>query len=178
MTETFATHERAVTAGLASRAAAMIVDVVVIAATFYGGLALAALTVQVLRFHHLDATAVPAPVASIMLAGWTALYFWAGWWTVGKTVGKAILGLRVVRQGGGPVSWSRSLARVGGYVVSIVAIGLGFIWVAVDRRRRGWHDILAGTRVVYDWHPHGVPVRDADPEPDAEITPRRYEITP
>jgi hypothetical protein len=41
--------------------------------------------------------------------------------------------------------------RIVGYVLSAIALYLGFLWVAVDARQRGWHDYLAGTQVVYCW---------------------------
>jgi uncharacterized RDD family membrane protein YckC len=162
--ETVTTYERGATAGFASRVAAMFIDIVVISITFYAGLVLCTLTVQVLSFDRLDVTAVPEPAASAILAGWSVLYFWAGWWLFGKTVGKAILGLRVVRRDGGAVGWSRSLIRFGGYLLSLVAFGLGFAWILIDRKRRDWADMLAGTRVVYDWHAHGAPLEADAPQ--------------
>lgn len=141
-------------AGVVTRAVAIVVDVVAIASSFYGGLALGALTFQILRFHRLDVTIVPGVVASMLLLAWTALYFGLGWWLFGKTVGKALLGLRVVRDDGGALGPVRSLVRVLGYALSALVLGLGFAWVAVDRERRAWHDLLARTRVVYDWRPH------------------------
>jgi uncharacterized RDD family membrane protein YckC len=35
-----------------------------------------------------------------------------------------------------------------GYLISTLAIYLGFLWIAFDRKARGWHDIIAGTVVV------------------------------
>ncbi|HEX2009796.1 MAG TPA: hypothetical protein VJN44_02550, partial [Roseateles sp.] len=34
------------------------------------------------------------------------------------------------------------------YFASALPLGLGFAWAALDEERRGWHDRLAGTRVV------------------------------
>ncbi len=45
--------------------------------------------------------------------------------------------------GGGP----RGLRMLGMYVSSAVFY-LGFIWILVDKRRRGFHDLIAGTVVV------------------------------
>lgn len=165
--------EGGVVAGVVSRAAALVIDVTVIAGAFYGALALGLLTVQVLTFDRLDPTAISATVASIMLAVWTAFYFWAAWWLFGKTVGKAVLGLRVVQLDGATVSWARSLVRVAGYALSVMSLGVGFAWVAVDRRRRAWHDMLAGTRVVYDWTPHPGSVGRAATPPTVDRRARR-----
>jgi uncharacterized RDD family membrane protein YckC len=35
-----------------------------------------------------------------------------------------------------------------GYLFSTIAAYLGFIWIAVNRRKQGWHDKIAGTLVV------------------------------
>ncbi len=35
-----------------------------------------------------------------------------------------------------------------GYYVSAIPFGLGFLWVAFDPRKQGWHDKIARTVVV------------------------------
>jgi uncharacterized RDD family membrane protein YckC len=40
------------------------------------------------------------------------------------------------------------LIRYIGYYLSTIPLLLGLIWVAVDPRKQGWHDKLAGTAVV------------------------------
>jgi uncharacterized RDD family membrane protein YckC len=34
------------------------------------------------------------------------------------------------------------------YVISIIPLFLGLIWVAFDAQKQGWHDKIAGTYVV------------------------------
>lgn len=77
-------------------------------------------------------------------------YYVGSWATFGQTVGKRLLGLRVVAADGGRVRPGRALLRFAGYFLSALPVYLGFAWVLVDRRRRGWHDVLAKTLVVYD----------------------------
>jgi len=72
-------------------------------------------------------------------------YFWT---TSGQTLGKKALGLRVVRTGGYKLGLGRAILRLVGYWLSGLALGLGFIWVAFDRGKQGWHDKIAGTQVV------------------------------
>jgi uncharacterized RDD family membrane protein YckC len=77
------------------------------------------------------------------------------WTLTGQSVGKAILGLRVVRHDAqNPsvtrVSLPRSFLRAAGYWLSALPLGLGFLWAAFDEDHRTLHDRLAGTRVVYD----------------------------
>lgn len=72
-----------------------------------------------------------------------------GWGRYGATPGKCLLDLRVVdaRTGARP-GYARAFVRYLGYFVCFLTLGLGFLWIAFDRRRQGLHDKLAGTRVV------------------------------
>lgn len=67
--------------------------------------------------------------------------------STGKTPGKMICKLKVVCLNGEPVGYSRAFLRWIGYLVSSI-LYLGFLWVAFDRRKQGWHDKIAGTYVV------------------------------
>jgi len=75
------------------------------------------------------------------------LYLADGWADSGKTVGKRIVGLRA-EPVGRPVRARRWLLRAA-MCVSFAPVVLG--WALVARDRRGIHDKLLGTRVVYDW---------------------------
>lgn len=68
----------------------------------------------------------------------------------GATVGKMAMGLQVVRvDGGSPVGLGKAFLReVIGKFVSALVILLGFIWVAFDPKKQGWHDKIAGTYVI------------------------------
>jgi uncharacterized RDD family membrane protein YckC len=81
-----------------------------------------------------------------------AIYFVFFWVLVDKTLGQALLGLRVIRTDGRSISLGFAIRRALGYYVSFIALGLGFLWVLIDDRRQGWHDKLADTVVVYDWN--------------------------
>ena len=79
------------------------------------------------------------------------VYSIAAWLLVGKTVGKALMGLRVLGQDGRRLTFSQALIRALSYYVSGLALFIGFLWVLVDDRRQTWHDKLARTIVVYEW---------------------------
>lgn len=67
----------------------------------------------------------------------------------GQTVGKMMVGIQVVdRQGNIPGIGTVLLREVVGKFLSGIALGLGYLWVAWDREKRGWHDHIAGTYVV------------------------------
>jgi uncharacterized RDD family membrane protein YckC len=78
-----------------------------------------------------------------------ALAYFAGMWTwKGTTVGGVVLGLKVVRLDGGPLSFLVALVRGLGAALSVIVMFLGFLWIAWDSEKQGWHDRIAGTVVV------------------------------
>jgi uncharacterized RDD family membrane protein YckC len=92
-------------------------------------------------------------VASGVLGTLVACLYWIfGWTFLGATVGKIVMGMRVVGPGGSRVGFWRSLRRVIGYFISAFFLGLGFLWVVFNKRHHDWADKLAGTSVVYAWH--------------------------
>ncbi len=65
------------------------------------------------------------------------------------TPGKMATNLEVVdAKTGGKMSLPQAVGRYFAYIVSILPLFLGIIWVGVDNRKQGWHDKLAGTVVV------------------------------
>lgn len=73
-------------------------------------------------------------------------YFWA---RSGQTPGMRMFGLHVVRDSdGGPIGAGTAILRLIGYWVSGLVFYLGYIWIFIDKRKRGWHDLIAGTVVV------------------------------
>jgi len=79
-----------------------------------------------------------------------SVLYYVGMWarSDGQTIGKSTLGIRVIRTDGSSISVGRGLLRYVGYIINGVIFSLGFIWVAFDRKRQGWHDKLAGTYVI------------------------------
>lgn len=77
------------------------------------------------------------------------------WMLTGQTIGKGIMGLRVVQIHGKPVTFRVALLRLVGYYLSALFLFLGFFWILIDDKRRGWHDKLAGTCVIYSWEARG-----------------------
>ncbi len=69
----------------------------------------------------------------------------------GQTIGKYIMGVRVVRMDGRRMTFWGSLLRWFGYFLSALPVGLGFFMALVDDQRRALHDRLAGTGVIYAW---------------------------
>jgi uncharacterized RDD family membrane protein YckC len=77
------------------------------------------------------------------------LYFPFFWARGGQTLGMKPFGLRVVSdRDGSRIGWGKALLRLVGTWVSSAVFYLGYIWIFIDKRRRGWHDLIAGTVVV------------------------------
>ena len=65
----------------------------------------------------------------------------------GKTIGKSLLGLRVVGADRGAITYRRAFLRWLG-TVGFAPLALGFLWVLWSHEKRAWHDYLARTWVI------------------------------
>jgi uncharacterized RDD family membrane protein YckC len=70
------------------------------------------------------------------------------WKLKGTTVGGIVCNLKVVRLDGRDIDWSTAIVRALGCFLSLIILGLGFIWIAFDEGKQAWHDKIAGTAVV------------------------------
>lgn len=71
------------------------------------------------------------------------------WSYQSATPGKIALKLRIVdaKTGGKPTT-GQLIGRYLGYYLSLIPLGLGIIWVGIDKKKQGWHDKVAGTVVI------------------------------
>lgn len=89
----------------------------------------------------------PSVVMILMLIFLGAeLYFFSR----SQTIGKAILGLRVVdARTGRPVGFAKMLLReIIVKKASSSVLWLGYIWILIDKYNRGWHDKILDTYVI------------------------------
>lgn len=69
----------------------------------------------------------------------------------GQTLGKRFLGIRIIREDGGPLTYRAAVLRhFVGYPLSLLVAGLGLCWALWDPRQQGWHDKIARTLVIKD----------------------------
>ncbi len=66
----------------------------------------------------------------------------------GQTPGKMLCGVAVVRRDGASVGYGRAFLRWVGAWMAALPLGLGFVGVLFTAERRGFHDWIAGTRVI------------------------------
>lgn len=90
--------------------------------------------------------ALGAAVAMVLVV--SLAYQVVCWGQGGQTPGKMLLRVKVVRWDGEEIGYGRAFVRWMGYYLSFGLLGIGFLWVLVDPRRRGLHDVLAGTAVI------------------------------
>ena len=68
----------------------------------------------------------------------------------GRTFGKTLAGITIMRTDGRPVRLGRILLRnVLGYMLTALTLGIGFFIAAVNKSGRSLHDHVGGTVVVY-----------------------------
>ena len=71
------------------------------------------------------------------------------WIYKSATPGKMVISAKIVDANtGNKPTIMQYIIRYLGYYVSIFALGLGFLWVAWDDKKQGWHDKMAGTVVI------------------------------
>lgn len=75
-------------------------------------------------------------------------YFVAMWTWKGTTIGGLVLGLKLVRTNGLPLTFAVAFVRSLSSLFSILVGFLGFLWAAWDRDKQSWHDKIAGTVIV------------------------------
>jgi len=68
--------------------------------------------------------------------------------SVGQTPGKMFLGLRVIQASGEKMTFGVAFLRWVGTIVSGLFLSLGYLWIAIDGKKQGWHDKIAATLVI------------------------------
>jgi uncharacterized RDD family membrane protein YckC len=152
-------------AGFVSRLVAYTIDLLVVVAA----IALLGITVDLfLRFFHLE------ELVDTLLASQNALgdilrfltflgsvafisfsYFVFGWTlTAGQSIGKLLIGIRIVPLDGSKITLWRSTIRYFAFLLSALVLFIGLLWVLISDSRQGWHDKIARTCVIYDWAAH------------------------
>jgi len=75
--------------------------------------------------------------------------FFAFFWVRrGQTLGMLAWRMRVQNPGGVPITLTQATLRFIGALLSFLTLGLGYLWLLVDRQRRAWPDLLSASEVV------------------------------
>ncbi|GAV23329.1 RDD family protein [Carboxydothermus pertinax] len=94
----------------------------------------------------------PPPVIDLLQSIVSIIYYVVMTVILGQTLGKMALGIRVIRQDGGPNSWGAILLReTVGKFLSTLILFIGYLMAAFDPQKRALHDRIAKTFVVKVW---------------------------
>jgi uncharacterized RDD family membrane protein YckC len=85
-----------------------------------------------------------ALVGAVLAAGYF-LFFWS---LSGQTLGKLLMGSRVVDRKGRALGFGRAAMRLFATLLALVPLGAGFLPLWTDPERRGWHDRISGSKVI------------------------------
>jgi uncharacterized RDD family membrane protein YckC len=129
-----------------SRLAADTIDVIAVVFVEFGLIVLVA-AIKYLFTRHFKMPSPPTWVTLGLFWVIALVYLTSGWATTGKTVGKQVAGVRVVRTDGTPLGAGKAFLRALMYAV----FPPGLVWTLFSRRNASLQDLIAGTVVLYDW---------------------------
>jgi uncharacterized RDD family membrane protein YckC len=138
-------------AGPVSRAAAFAIDAAVSTLVLAGTLAVVSMLADLVLRVDVNYSDAPPLIGWAVLLTWLFLYYFISWSIAGKTVGMALLGLRVVRRDGSRLDKGHAFLRVIAYPFSFLFFGLGLVGIVIGKEHRAFHDVVGDTTVVYDW---------------------------
>jgi uncharacterized RDD family membrane protein YckC len=133
--------------GLVTRAIAFALDAACINLVAILVSAVAALVFSVVTIPEALRT-VAIALGGVLYLLWSVAYFTAFWTTTGQTPGSRVLRIRVYTAAGEDLRPRRALLRFVGLTLAALPLFAGFLLILVDDRRRGLHDLIAGTVVV------------------------------
>jgi uncharacterized RDD family membrane protein YckC len=152
-------------AGFVTRLMAMVIDLLLLAVTwivggisanFVGQTSGIAQIFDFLRGYFdwvtpMQEALLSATFEVIVLLSLSFCYFTFFYTFGGATIGKYLMGLRVICSDGKPIPPLKAALRTLAYAVSSLPLYLGFLNVLLDDRRRAWHDKLTRTAVIHSW---------------------------
>lgn len=137
-------------AGVVTRLASFVIDVVVVVVLY--DLVIRIVETLVSTLAGKNFTVAHTPVAPwLLLIALAALYGVIPVAAGGRTLGMAIIGLRVVRPDGTPAGNREAMVRFLALPLSFLTVGVGFLLILLRPDGRALHDLIGRTSVVYGW---------------------------
>lgn len=133
-------------AGIFSRVSADLIDVVAVSVL----MVVSYFALLAAEFIFFPGSTLDQPSPYVFLAvGYLVMWiYWTwSWATTGRSLGKGVMGLRVVNHDGNRVRWGVSALRS---IFCLVFIP-GILWTVVSNRNRSVQDVVLRTSVVHDW---------------------------
>lgn len=88
-------------------------------------------------------------VYRIVLIGVVYAFFVGFWSRPGRTLGMQSWGLQIETEDGRTPSIAAASLRLAAALLSLLPLGLGFLWQLWDPQGLTWHDRISKTRIVY-----------------------------
>jgi uncharacterized RDD family membrane protein YckC len=159
-------------AGAVSRALALGIDIVIVNLTFSGIAAIVALFDSAFTGSSGGVSSLALVVGSTTWFLLSGLYLLTFWSLAGQTPGMRFVHIGIE---GGRIPLRRALKRLVGLGLSVLALGIGFLGILFNERRRAWEDRLSDSDVVYEENrPELAPwstLAPSEQEPEAEPAP-------
>jgi uncharacterized RDD family membrane protein YckC len=133
-------------AGAVSRGLAIAIDGVFVNLSFTAFVALVTLVDNAFGGSAEGGSTLAIAVGSTAWLGFGAVYLVGFWSLAGQTPGMRFVGIRLEER----LPLGRSIKRLIGLGLAVLAFGLGFLGIVFSERRRAWDDRLSGTGVIYD----------------------------
>ncbi len=139
-------------AGFWRRAAAIFYDSLIVAA-----IAFVVSNLYLICYQLLNQTTNTTPSAQVLQLTLFPLiilscftFFTWFWLHGGRTLGMRAWHLRVVTQNKEQLSLQQASIRFTASLLSWSCLGLGFLWVLIDKQNLSWHDRLSGSQLIID----------------------------
>lgn len=138
-------------AGIFTRGAAHVLDLLLIIFSFSLGVSIAGFLFILLTQWEVELSVTLSVGVTAGLVAYGIAYFWYSFAAFGQSLGMATLGIRVVMGNGSKLGAVRALVRIVALpVLFALTLGLSTLGILVGKRHRALHDVVAGTIVVYN----------------------------
>lgn len=97
-------------------------------------------------------------VHALVPPGYTWLYqlylgtltwsFYSFFWRRGQTLGMQAWRLRITNSQGQTISLFEATLRMLGETLCLISIGLGYLWLLLDKKGRNWADYVSNTDII------------------------------
>jgi uncharacterized RDD family membrane protein YckC len=95
-----------------------------------------------------DDSDVIVPIASLLGLLISSLVYFTYFFSRGQTLGMKAAKIELCGTDGTyPIGYTKGFLRWIGMIISGLVIGLGYLWILIDKNKQGWHDKIAGTYV-------------------------------
>ena len=79
----------------------------------------------------------------------TLFSFFGYFWTrTGQTLGMQVWHIRIQNTDNSSITWGQALMRFFMAGISFSCLGMGYLWILLDKKKRSWHCLFSDTEVV------------------------------